>query len=238
MNTIRIICTLCCMLVFPFSGISQTVSDLFYYSGDKLHATSDSRFISNESKSANEKRLSSWGKVYTYKSNIETAQSGKKYRIEFVGLNSDSHSSCFEAVRIYTVSTNALLLEHQVFVPMENVTNVIAAEHDTRRYIKIPLDNDSFALLLGSIIYDGDDSAPEMLIIIVHKDQAKVVFDTRAFAYSFSPAPNFSVEFVDVMSWGKNAYGNDDNPTAEPLSSKTKYKIWKEGNMLKYKSWK
>lgn len=46
------------------------------------------------------------------------------------------------------------------------------------------------------------------------------------------------MEFIEKLDWKTNNYGNDDAPYANPLSSRTKYKIWKEGNMLKYTSWK
>ncbi len=66
--------------------------------------------------------------------------------------------------------------------------------------------------------------------------KAKVVFDNYTYAYKFTPAPNFTIEFIEDIS----GIGEDSEIYKKPsfLRSRTKHKIWREGNMLKYKSWK
>ena len=66
--------------------------------------------------------------------------------------------------------------------------------------------------------------------------KAQVVFDNYAFAYKYTPAPKFSIEFVDDWS----GIGEDPDIYKKPsfLLGRTKHKIWREGNVLKYKSWK
>lgn len=122
--------------------------------------------------------------------------------------------------------------------PLRNVSYLTMKATDKSPYIQVPLDDDTFALILGTMPFDGDNISPEMLIVVVHKDKAKVVFDRPALAYSYTASPNFSIEFVEDMTWATDANGDVIAPTAEPLSSRVKHKIWREGNMLKYKSWK
>lgn len=66
--------------------------------------------------------------------------------------------------------------------------------------------------------------------------KAAVVFDDEAYAYKYTLGENFSIEFVDDINglYNKTPIVFTDCY----LKSRTKYKIWREGNMLKYKSWK
>ena len=66
--------------------------------------------------------------------------------------------------------------------------------------MQIPLDDKSFALCFGGWFYYGQDEAPELVIVVVSEGKAKVVFDNYAFAYKYTPAPNFSIEFVNDWS--------------------------------------
>lgn len=104
-------------------------------------------------------------------------------------------------------------------------------------YIKVPLSEDSFALFFGGWLFGSGDETPEMVIAVVSADKAEVVFDDEAYAYKYTLGENFSIEFIDDIN-GLH-YENDTVVfTDSYLKSRTKYKIWREGNMLKYKSWK
>lgn len=103
-------------------------------------------------------------------------------------------------------------------------------------YIKVPLSEDSFALFFGGWLFGSGDETPEMVIAVVSADKAEVVFDDEAYAYKYTLGENFSIEFVDDIN---GLYDNESIEFTESfLKSRTKYKIWREGNMLKYKSWK
>ena len=216
--------------------VCAQTTDLFQYVGSN-GIQSKAAYISEYSRETNSQTIPSDVKIYTYE-NIELYSPSKqnKYNLKLIGFQSTGEDG-FEGIRLYD-NSGRLLLTHWGYSPLRDISYISMKSTGAPKYTTIPLDDSSFAIVLGGIVYDSDDNSPEMLIVVVKGNQAKVVFDGPAFAYSYTSAPNFSVEFVDVMSWGKNAYGNDDNPTAEPLSSKTKHKIWKEGNMLKYKSWK
>ncbi len=77
-----------------------------------------------------------------------------------------------------------------------------------------------------------------MIVVVVNKDKATVVFDRPACAYSFTPAPNFAIEFTEKVSYTTIVLEGLEMPgDIIPAPNATKHKIWKEGNMLKYKSW-
>ncbi len=107
-------------------------------------------------------------------------------------------------------------------------------------YLQIPLEDNAFALLLGGWYY-GYGEAPETIIVIVKEGTAQIVFDNYAYAYKYQAPPAFSMEFVDDVTWNEDHYelsGDYQIPSAAALKTRTKHKIWREGNMLKYKSWK
>ena len=49
-------------------------------------------------------------------------------------------------------------------------------------YLKLPLDGESFALLFAGLLYTGNE-APEMMVVVVRGNEAKIVFDKMAFVY-------------------------------------------------------
>ena len=75
-----------------------------------------------------------------------------------------------------------------------------------------------------------------MIVVVVSGDKAKVVFDDNAYSYKYTSGENFSMEYVDDVEGLYDSYTVEF--TENFLKPRTKYKIWREGNMLKYKSWK
>ena len=127
------------------------------------------------------------------------------------------------------------ILSYYTGDPLYNCGNITLYK-DKSRFLQIPLDDKSFALCFGGWFYYDQDEAPELVIVVVSEGKAKVVFDNYAFAYKYTPAPNFSIEFVNDWS----GIDEDSEIYKKPsfLRSRTKHKIWREGNVLKYKSWK
>ncbi|MCF0235757.1 MAG: hypothetical protein HUK09_03430 [Bacteroidaceae bacterium] len=62
------------------------------------------------------------------------------------------------------------------------------------------------------------------------------MFDNFVYAYKYTPAPDFCIEYIDNIS--DLVTQNLVHPTPAILKKLTKHKIWKEGNVLKYQSWK
>lgn len=178
--------------------------------------------------------------VYTYSSEtIQVATSAKPtYKISFIGTSASQTLETFDGFRIHN-SDGALLLECWGYSPLRSFDMHRPDGNDLKRtYFAISCEDGSLLLFFGGITFDGDDLAPEMMIVAVKGNQAKLVFDGPALIYNYSLYPTFSISFVDDMDWVLNEYGNAQSPTAEPLSSRSKYKIRKEGNGLKFSSWK
>lgn len=221
-------------LVTGSSAFSQT--DLFAISGDQVIAKAQFFTLTkmNESNSVP-------AGVKVYEHNAGTEKAGN-YSYSILGVNCDepsfTYGDPFEGIRIYTTTGHKLLLERWGHSPLRDISWITMNPSTKKQYLAVPLDNETTAFFFGGTIFDGDKDAPELMIAVAHKNQAKVVYDGRALVYSYTPSPQFSIEFVETMNWKQNEYGNDETPTAEPLSSRIKHKIWKEGNMLKYKQWK
>lgn len=226
--------TLCLVVLIGYFVNCYGQTDMFSISKGKISVGSEylSEYVLKEP------FVPSGMKVYTYKTLNETNPSNtqQEYRISLVGT-SPTMDNFFDGFRIFDAN-NKKIFEMWGYSPLRNVGIITMNNDNVQPYVVVPLDEESFALIFGGITFDSDDTAPEMLIVVINKDNAKVVFDRPALAYSYTASPNFSIEFVDEMGWIQNEFGNDETPTAEPLASRTKHKIWREGNMLKYKSWK
>ena len=172
-------------------------------------------------------------KVYTLHSYTVKNQQGDTYTIKLNSVNDsnpnrenyDGFSISYQGHHLLTYYTGA---------PLYN-SKYITTGKSKAHFIQVPLDNRSFALLFGGWLY-GIDDAPELVIVVVSGNKAKVVFDNYAFAYKYTPSPTFSIEYIDNIE--DLVELNLDRPTSAVLKKRTKYKIWKEGNVLKYKSWK
>lgn len=142
----------------------------------------------------------------------------------------------YEGVRIYGGS-HTLLLEQWCYSSIQDVSN-ITMNASSNRFLPVKLDSKTTALIFGGSIYDTSDDSPEMMIIVVRGNEAKLVFDRPAMVYAYTPAPNFSIEYVEQMDWENYENCEVFTPNAKTIARQTKHKIWKEANMLKYKSWK
>ena len=172
-------------------------------------------------------------KVYTLHSYTVKNQQGDIYTIKLNSVNDsnpnskdyDGFSISFQGHHLLTFYTGA---------PLYN-SEYITTGKSKAHFIQVPLDNRSFALLFGGWLY-GIDDAPELVIVVVSGNKAKIVFDNYAYSYKYTPNPNFSIEYVDNVEGLYEQYAPIITPAF--LKKRTKYKIWKEGNVLKYKSWK
>ncbi|MCM1312961.1 MAG: hypothetical protein NC206_07460 [Bacteroides sp.] len=126
-------------------------------------------------------------------------------------------------------------------VPMDPMCTVdgITTDQNCDYYYQVHLDDDSFALFLGGLVY-GYDEAPQMLIILCHNGQADLVYYDYSYTYKFTPGEDFSIECVSNCDWMEDCdySAGFARPHDSVLKTLSKHKIWKEGNMLKYKSWK
>lgn len=175
--------------------------------------------------------------IYTYRTYPVSSPNGaSRYTVHLVGVNEKKYDDFYDGFRIVDSKGKEILL-HSGYDPLSTVEYLTTVRDDKRPFVQIPLDDDSFALIFGGILYEYDDGAGQMIIVVVRGDRATIVFDNYAFAYKYTSSPDFSIEFTD------DVYGLLDEHglytiTEGTLKPHTKYKIWQEGNTLKYKTWK
>ena len=205
---------------------AQTVENLFEWQTNHVIVSKD-KFLRMQ------RENNSYNSISAYKDYDVSIDGSDSYVVRLIGLDETTADlgSC-DGFEIY--HDGKRLLGHLAGEYIYNVES-ITIDADNSRFIKVPLSDNSFALFFGVWPYDGGD-APELVIAVVSGDKAKVVYDGRALAYKYTPVPNFSIEFVETVG---NLYEKSPLEFTESfLKERTKHKIWREGNMLKYKSWK
>ena len=173
--------------------------------------------------------------LYTYKEYEVYSDNQNIYQVKIRGAGNEEMSKYggYDFFEIYCGDKQILrCIPHDILCDVRYITVKQSKDY----FIKVPLSADSFALFFGGWLFGSGDTATEMVVVVVSGDKAKVVFDDYAYAYKYTPGENFAIEYVDDID-GLHAIGSAGFTEAY-LKSRTKYKIWKEGNMLKYKSWK
>ena len=208
------------------AGSAQTAQSIFEWDANSVTTKDIFRPLTGDSYAA---PRSSRSKLYVLHSYTVKSSQGEAYTIKINSLNDarkdredyDGFSILYNGKNILTYYTGG---------PLYNCGNITLWKNQSR-FLQIPLDNKSFALCFGGWIFDQDE-APELVVVVVSDGKAQVVFDNYAFAYKYTPAPKFSIEFVDDWS----GIGEDPDIYKKPsfLLGRTKHKIWREGNVLKY----
>ena len=214
------------------SATAQTV-DLFNREGkDIIPKEQFIAFYEKESTGGSRFRNSPTNEYNTF--NITSPNELHRYQISIGGY--PAQDAMGDSYEYFDITYNGKkLMRKWGYAPLWDVRLLTKNEDDRNYYIIVPLDDNSFALLFAGLVFDGDDDAGEMIVVVVNKDKATVVFDRPACAYSFTPAPNFAIEFTEKIDDILNADGYAIGTKADMKA--TKHKIWQEGNMLKYKSW-
>lgn len=113
-------------------------------------------------------------------------------------------------------------------------------DHDF--YIQIPLDGNSYALIFAGWYWYPSIVPGEMIIVVVNKNVATLVY--AGVAASISPngytltSDSFSMDFVsDLSGMVLNEETGQFEEVGEGLSGKTKYTLYKDGAMLKIRTW-
>ena len=176
--------------------------------------------------------------TYEYESyDITSSNEQDRYTLKIGGAaKRQSSTGTYDNIKI--LYQGKTILDVDGYDPLFTVKSLTMNKSDKNRFIHVPLSDTCFALFFGGWLY-GMDNAPEMIVIIVNNGQARVVYDNYAYAFKYSQPPCFSLEFVDDISElfeYDSPYKGTINDSF--LNSRTKHKIWREGNMLKYKSWK
>lgn len=155
------------------------------------------------------------------------------YQIEMKSSDNFEADNDYEILSIKNLETGKMLLEvvgnYGFFTAS---IEYLTAGQSKAPYLKLPLDDNSFVLFFAGMVYTGSD-APEMMIVVVNKNSASVVFDKMACVYKYTPYPKFSIEYVEDIDWMMTLGGYA--PPTSVLNKLKRFKIWQEGNILKYK---
>lgn len=230
MKAYRIIFLLMVLLNSNSRLSAQLASDVFSFFGDQI--ISNAMYFSRETVLVSSGYIPSGVPIYQYGEERKT-----QCKIAYIGTDYNTDSPVIDGVRIYG-GGNDLLLEQWAYSPIFNVSYITLNKNNKQRCISVDLDRKTTALIFGGPIYETGNEAPEMMIVLVKGNEAKLIFDRPAMVYAYTPEPNFSIEYVEKMDWENYGDTGDYTPNAKTIASQTKHKIWKEGNMLKYKSWK
>ena len=166
----------------------------------------------------------------TYKESLK----GANYLIELYKYNyHGEEKEYYDVVKITDEATGKVLLQTEgPYGTLVSNIEYLTAGQSKAPYLKLPLDDNSFALFFAGLVYTGSD-APEMMIVVVNKNSASVVFDKMACVYKYTPYPKFSIEYVEDIDWMMTLGGY--MPPASVFNKLKRFKIWQEGNILKYK---
>ena len=155
------------------------------------------------------------------------------YQIEMKSSDNFEADNDYEILSIKNLETGKTILECVGYYGFLTASiEYLTAGQSKAPYLKLPLDDNSFALFFAGLVYTGSD-APEMMIVVVNKNSASVVFDKMACVYKYTPYPKFSIEYVEDIDWMMTLGGY--MPPASVFNKLKRFKIWQEGNILKYK---
>lgn len=210
-------------------------SNLFEWSHGKVIAKPEhtSSYVNSD-----DRWIDSLGfKVTDFKAYPISSQNNKYHcTVRIEGLQEKVEEDRFEQITIVDSKGKELFRDYD---EMFGGTFLLRGDQNRDIYFeKIDLDDNSFALFLGKWFFSCCPQEPgDMMIIVVSKNRATLVYNGPACAITpvDFKSDNFSIEFVD------NAIGLYDEEegfifTPERLARHTVFRIYKEGNMLKFMS--
>lgn len=172
---------------------------------------------------------------------ISSANNKYKCTVRIEGLQSKVEDDSFEQVSIVDANGTTIYSQYdemfgKMWLLMRDFSTV--PQYDTY-FEKVDLDDDSYALFFSTWSFGCCPEYPgDMLIIVVNRNVATMVYEGPAYAISPTDfhSKDFSIEFVkDAMG----LYNEEDGFVFTPdrLAKHTKYKIFKDGNILKIQNW-
>lgn len=210
------------MLLLSLNAVAQTGTNIFSY-GTNGEILPVNTFITNG--------IMTWGNypLLPYKTSIITStDKAYSYKIVLEVMDqSGFQDSVFNSIRIVNAQTNEALLTLQNEDLWRN-TKLWSDGVVDNDYISVPLSDKAVALIFTGWYYN---STPPLTTIVVLKDgKATLVFNKNCDSLNYQQTSStFSVIYADVIQ------GDDGNGHLIPSDKDLKkFKIWKEGEMLKY----
>ena len=158
--------------------------------------------------------------------------------IQIKGTSNTEKHNCYDLFTI--TNSNGSILYRRYGEPLTTTRWLSGDENDNHYFRKIPLDNDSYALIFAGWWFVTQSNVPgEMIIVVISKNVVTLVYDGPAVAVSSTDfdSNNFYMDFItDATGLADPETGLLDITPAK-LAGRTKYRIYKDGNVLKIASW-
>lgn len=159
--------------------------------------------------------------------------------VRIVSNQEEDESHCYSQFEIRTKSGSLIYKRRGKGLPLTTTRWLSRESPDNHYFRKIDLDNDSYALVFAGWLLGWAELLGEMIIIVVNKNVATLVYDGPAMAITSTNfnSNSFSMDFVtDGVGLTDPETGLLDITPAK-LLGRMKYRIYKEGNVLKIASW-
>lgn len=145
---------------------------------------------------------------------------------------------CYNQFDIKSKS-GSLIFRRRGIGPLTKTFHLSCDYNDVNYFRKIDLNNDSYALFFTGWCSGIDDDLGEMVIVVVSKNVATLVYDGPAAAITPTNfnSSSFTMDFVTDGTGLKDIETGLLDITPEKLVGKTKYRLYKDGDVLKIVSW-
>ncbi len=176
----------------------------------------------------------------TYHSfSISSLNSNYNYTIQIKGQGIEDETKRYE---LFTITDNNgnTIYKRFGYDPLTTTQWLSGDDNDTNYFRKIDLNEDCFAIIFAGWYHYYDDNPGEMIIIIVNRNVATLVYDGNAVAISPTNfnSNSFSMDYVKDAENLRNQETGEMEITPAKLAGRTKYTLYKEGDMLKIREWR
>ncbi len=176
----------------------------------------------------------------TYHSfSISSLNSNYNYTIQIKGQGIEDETKRYE---LFTITDNNgnTIYKRFGYDPLTTTQWLSGDDNDTNYFRKIDLNEDCFALIFAGWFFGYGSESGEMIIVIVNKNVATLVYDGNAVAISPTNFDSnyFSMDYVKDAENLRNQETGEMEITPAKLAGRTKYTLYKEGDMLKIREWR
>lgn len=131
-------------------------------------------------------------------------------------------------------NNNLIFNRFGAHLPFTTTRSLSKDYDDTNYFRKVDLDNVSYALFFTGMTPSLDDDLPEMVIVVVSKNVATLVFDGPAAAIDPTTfgSSYFSMNFITDGTGLRDPETGLFNISSETVGMRPKYAMIKSGNVL------
>lgn len=182
--------------------------------------------------------------VQTYIHQVTTVYSPNHNYQCNIEIHSEENDPDFEEYTLIKIvgSNNQVLFKRYGIDNLTTTKLLSRNNNDHNFFIQIPLDATSYALIFSGWYWYPSTVPGEMIIVVVNKNVATLVY--AGVGASISPngytlnSNSFSMDFVsDLSGLRLNQSTGQFEEYGSGLNGKTKYTLYRDGNLLKIREW-